>query len=206
MRIITQYFQDSSEERQEEIDMCVRKNIENPHIARVHLLLEKEMDLSRFDQDGIRTHIIGRRLRYTDAFDYANTKLAGRLCAVANVDIYFDESLAHLKTASLSNKCLALTRYNLDDDDRLVFHGQCNSQDVWIFRAPLPNVFGNFYLGKPGCDNRIAYELKKAGLKLSNPFKKIITVHVHRTGKRNYDSAKETVPGPYAEVPFTEDI
>ena len=74
------------------------------------------------------------------------------------------------------------------------------SQDVWAFKAPLPKVDAKFLMGKPGCDNRIAYEFRRAGLRVNNPAYSIMAAHLHMSQKRNYTHGKDTVPGPYALV------
>ena len=68
----------------------------------------------------------------------------------------------------------------------------------------------DFYLGKLGCDNRIAWELKNVGYSLTNDCNLIQSVHVHETKKRNYkqtfvgskehEENKEVVPPPYLYV------
>ncbi|WPT11388.1 hypothetical protein PSENEW3n2_00000826 [Picochlorum sp. SENEW3] len=57
----------------------------------------------------------------------------------------------------------------------------------------------NLTLGKPGIDNRLAYELLKAGYQVSNPSKSITSWHVHGTNIRDY-SHLDVVPPPYAIV------
>lgn len=58
----------------------------------------------------------------------------------------------------------------------------------------------DFQLGKPGCDNRIAYLFKDAGLLPINPCKKIKSYHYHSSGFRTY-TQKERIPRPYLLVP-----
>ena len=42
------------------------------------------------------------------------------------------------------------------------------SQDAWMWKSPLPPALSDidFKLGKPGCDNRFAYELRTAGVRV----------------------------------------
>lgn len=57
------------------------------------------------------------------------------------------------------------------------------------------------------CDNRIAYEIKKAGYNISNPSRTIHTWHLHNSGVRGYNPAirnEDTVVSqPYLNVPVT---
>ena len=97
---------------------------------------------------------------------------------------------------------LCLSRHDVCDDGALQFdsHVATLSQDVWAFKAPLPKVDAKFLMGKPGCDNRIAYEFRRAGLRVNNPAYSIMAAHLHMSQKRNYTHGKDTVPGPYALV------
>lgn len=81
-----------------------------------------------------------------------------------------------------------------------------DSQDVWIVHGrPWNNLTAelnnndHLALGKPGIDNRLAYELLKAGYQVSNPSKSILSWHVHSTNIRQY-SHLDVVPPPYAIV------
>jgi hypothetical protein len=74
----------------------------------------------------------------------------------------------------------------------------CDSQDCWIFRGKLASgMWLSFPLGKPGSDNRFAYELQKAGLRIVDPWPSIRLYHYHRSKKRNYTES-DRVPRPYA--------
>ena len=97
---------------------------------------------------------------------------------------------------------LCLARHDVSEDGALQFdsHVATLSQDVWAFKPPLPKVDAKFLMGKPGCDNRIAYEFRKAGLRVNNPAYRIMAAHLHMSQKRNYTHGKDTVPGPYALV------
>jgi hypothetical protein len=81
-------------------------------------------------------------------------------------------TLGQLRRLDMTGRCLALTRHDVRPQG-LVFQAGAApiSQDAWVWRAPLPPTLSeiDFKLGKPGCDNRFAYELRRAGLR----------VHVH---------------------------
>ena len=76
---------------------------------------------------------------------------------------------------------LCLSRHDVCDDGALQFDSLVAtlSQDVWAFKAPLPKVDAKFLMGKPGCDNRIAYEFRRAGLRVNNPAYSIMAAHLH---------------------------
>jgi hypothetical protein len=81
--------------RQEEYLDTLRKNLRNPHVKRIHLLLERESDLEFILAQGmpdvcgkLQPVPLGRWMHYRDAFEYAATKLPGELCMIMNADIY----------------------------------------------------------------------------------------------------------------------
>jgi hypothetical protein len=76
---------------------------------------------------------------------------------------------------------------------------RCFSADCWAIRGrPRRGLSLDFSLGMPGCDERLAYELKSAGYRLRDPYKAIRVFHLHpSTNERSY-SAADRVPGPYA--------
>lgn len=184
INLIIQYYKCSKEARQEEIDICLINNLNNEFISIVHLLTEELYDLSQFPhQEKIKQTVIGERLTFESAFQYANRHDENQIWVLSNADIYFDESLGCLNDAKLDDTAFALTRHDVQEDGtfKLVApafaHG---SQDAWAFKTPiaLDNLYAKFYLGIPGCDNRIAHELISAGYKVINPSNKIIIYHL----------------------------
>ena len=117
---------------------------------------------------------IDNRSTYQDIFGVMN-KYAGKyksknnIFIFANLDIYFDHSISLLDYIDLKNKCLALTRWDVGVDGKAVHHNRVDSQDVWIFSGAIKKGNYDYYFGKPGCDNRLDYELNKAGYELENP-------------------------------------
>jgi hypothetical protein len=95
-----------------------------------------------------------------------------------------------------SNDCYALTRYELDGN---LYQVPEHSQDVWIFKEMVKDIFGEFYLGIGGCDNRIAYEIEKSGYNISNPCLSIKVHHVHTDTNREWLNLKRIDP-PYLMV------
>jgi hypothetical protein len=125
---------------------------------------------------------------------YASEKLPGRTVVIANADIFFDKTLDHARPAK--GELYALGRW--DDDARGLRHFErIDAQDAWIFRSPLPAAMiagSGFCVGMHGCDNRLAYEAEKAGLRVSNPSRTIIAHHVH-AGPPGH--GRQMVPAPY---------
>lgn len=84
--------------RQEEYMDTLRKNLRNPYVKRIHLLLERASDIDFILGQGVpdmcnKLHPVelGRRMHYNDAFHYANKHLPGEVCLVMNADTYMAE-------------------------------------------------------------------------------------------------------------------
>jgi hypothetical protein len=136
----------------------------------------------------IKLSYISGRTTYGDFFKIANKEYPNCKIIVSNADIFFNETLSLLETCDLSDKFLALTRWNVQADGTLTEYVRAgNSQDVWIFQTPLPKFENDaIKIGLLGCEYPIAYQAKKAGLKLFNPSFSIICCHLHLSKIRNY--------------------
>ena len=193
IRLLTNYYQDSSKIRQAELDRCIEDNRNN------------------FREAGGIVHIvqddISGRPTYEDMFNLANTmSFDDDITVIANTDIIFPvESIEKIKSCMRREICIALTRWDTPlsvpkkyNDGKSGWKIRLNkySQDCWIFfgKIKVPKTC-NFFMGIPGCDNRIAYELYDAGYKMVNPCKSIVTFHHHESAKRN--GAKSMVSPPY---------
>lgn len=173
LHLITQYCNDPRPPRQAEYDECVRRNLDNPHIVALHNLLEPGTSVPEQIRAHAkyREHLLPRWMTYRDAFDFANKNLAGQIVAITNLDIFLDpaspwDDVAGLLDAGL---VLCLSRMEFTPDgppfkdpglDQMAF---ANSQDAWVFRAPLEVPDCDFEIGTLGCDNAIAERIKRTG-------------------------------------------
>lgn len=115
-----------------------------------------------------------------------------------NSDVFFKD-LTHLHTIK-PNECFAITR-----DDLVKSNYASCSQDAWIFRGVIKHIDAPFPLGFWGSDNRLAYEIKKAGYEVKNPCLSIRIIHLHKVDNRNQKRTKDnTVPPPYHLIPPTK--
>lgn len=164
-----------SDTRQEEIDFCFNKN--------------KEV----FDR------VIKFEGRHSFEKIFSLTKeFPNDINVFCNSDIYFPsvELLHKIKP----NECYALTRWN-KLGSQIKFFNRIDSQDSWVFRGVIKNVKANFTSGMWGCDNRLLYEIQKAGYKILNPSLSIKSIHLHEVDNRNYERTPEnTVPQPYLTI------
>ena len=200
INLFTSIYTDKSPIRQKELIYCLNKNIDNPHIEKIYLFVDGFVDLPESDKLVLIPY---QRPTYRDFFNLIDRTVTARedISIVANTDIYFNNTLSSL---SLNERqCIALSRWD-DKPGGLKLHNERFSQDVWIFRGKMRNVnFCDFFLGIPGCDNRIAYELHSAGYALYNPASRIQAIHYHRSDLHNYDGRTLKIQRPYLFIPVT---
>jgi hypothetical protein len=197
VNLYTSFYQDKDAKRQKELLYCLNQNILNPLIDNIFLIVEGEVKLP---VSGKLIIVNAERPTYRNFFDLVNDTVtsANDISIVANSDIYFNDTLAQLDIKE--RQCIALSRWDKRKDG-LRLHNERFSQDTWIFKGKIRNVrFCDFYLGIPGCDNRIAYELNRAGYRLFNPATKIQSIHYHQTDLHNYDHNTPKIPKPYLYI------
>lgn len=112
---------------------------------------------------------------------------------IANSDIYFE----HIDFPISIHDCYALTRYEKNG----VFLNRRDSQDAWIFRGHVrfDRIHCQFEMGRPGCDNRIAWELSTAGYKVTNPSLSIKTHHIH-SNPTDHSQTVHRIDPPYMRL------
>ncbi len=204
MYLLTPYYTSTESARNLENAFCLEQNILNPQIQRIYLFLEQPdgPDLSNFPaglQDKVVLVPIGRRPFFSDLFSYANALDEEGIKIIANSDVFFDGTLALVESCLSKYDVLALTRWDLKGEGSLEFYNSFKSQDCWIFRKQIPVETGRFYIGYPGCDNRLLYEFRKRRLTFYNPSLSIKAIHVHQSQLRGYqkNTGDKQVPPPY---------
>jgi FkbM family methyltransferase len=188
------FYREPDATRAGELLECLRRNCDNARIDAVHVFLEDGAQ-PELAHAKLRFVQLGRRLLYKDLFDYANGELKGRRVIIANSDIYFDHSLAWLDEYDLSGKLLCLSRWDVRADGTSHLFEFASSQDAWMFTAPIRPFACDWHLGKPGCENRLAYEAAAAGLQLANPSRSVHAHHLHLSRVINYRPS-DRIPGP----------
>lgn len=197
MKLIIQYYNSSNKKRNSEYKKCLEKNLENPLLD--ELIVFKEGSCQNpIENDKIK-YLENERMTFQEMFDYCNSYLSGEICIVSNTDIYFDETLERLNEIDLDNKLITLTRWDILENNRVKFWGLPFSQDSWIFKAPIKIKNANFYMGIPGCDNKLAYLGKENNLELHNPSLEIKSYHLHLSKYRTY-TGRDKVKPPYLTV------
>ena len=195
MNYYTEYWASDNLIRNKEVIDCINKNIESKLFNNVFVFSEKK-------ENSINTDIIlSERITYQRIFD---NSIEG-INIFANSDIEFDETI-NLALNIQDNEFYALTRY--ESDGKLHKHDDpyrgFDSQDTWIWKNDSKIKNANFYLGIPGCDNKIAYYAELYGYIVKNPALSIKTHHKHISDIRNGTSSnlKYRLSPPYKIVPI----
>ncbi len=180
INIFSNYYTSDVEDRQLELDTCLKKNNENEDIDRIILFTNVEPTLK---SDKIICVMGNDRPTYKEYFNYINENYPNDYNILANLDIYFGD-MSYIHTLN-ENWVYALTRYDVDTNGNDVFWNHIDSQDVWVFNGVIKDVVEcDFTLGVPGCDNAIAERLRRSGYNVLNPSLKFKTYHLHNTNYR----------------------
>ena len=196
MNYYVEYWDCGNEERNIEVINCINKNIKSNLFDNIFIFSEKE-------ENRLLKKIIQRkRVTYQYIFDNA----IDGINVFCNSDMEFDETIKLAENIK-EDEFYALTRYENDlmlhkNDDS--YKGY-DSQDVWIWKDRCKIENANFYLGLPGCDNKIAYFAEAYGYKVKNPSLSIKTYHKHLSNIRDGTSSdlSKRLPPPYKLVPIT---
>jgi hypothetical protein len=216
IHIFTQFFLPPDAPRRHEIVTCLRRNATlSVHGQRVtvHLLNERRFTDDELGGCGSQVvqEVIGHRLQFVDVWRYvADRSITGYL-VVANADIFFDATtLFNLYRTPLAVKKSAMTqlRYEYRGQADLatcpLYGPRFDSQDTWIVHSrfvPTASQGRAFHvaLGRPGCDNRVAYLLMILGYEVYNDPACVKTYHYHTSPARSY-SARDALGVPWAVV------
>lgn len=196
--LITTLYNETNAERIQEYMYCLEQNLAHPLIDTIHVIYDTTKDnvdnkiFNYLQNKKITISLVDKRPSYGFCFNVANRLYPNRKIILSNADIYFNETLTLLTGYNLTNKFLAITRWDITKDGRLeqnFWHGEpvtC-SQDVWIFNAPIKRFTkDHFQIGTQHCDGQIAYQAQKAHLKVINPCLSIQCCHLHLSEIRNY--------------------
>ena len=197
LSLITTFYHEKHINRRNELILAIRLNSANVLISSLYILCESGEE---FIPDlGIKVQIVKQenRPKFKDLISFASTLSSNGVKIIANTDIYFDETISnalHVK----EKEVYCLTRWNQIGAGQIEFFPNFKSQDSWIFRGTLPENIGDFFMGVPGCDNRLAAEFVANGIKISNPSLSLHSIHLHATERRTYHKVLDRVPGEYA--------
>ena len=170
-------YKGQTQDREDELVRARIHNLSNPLISEVVFVLEDEASRSTPELSHPKARLVefGHRCTYEDLFEVANRDWSGRLVAIANADIWFDERFGvdSVKYFSSNSKVILAATHE----------GTCNGQDAWFFVSPLPTFPCKQELGRFNCEYRMAWEATRAGISVVNVSPQGV-IHEHRSGIR----------------------
>jgi hypothetical protein len=195
---ISIYFE-SNPQRSNEIISCLKSNLDNEYISNVYVLKEGNFTFEIYNNK-LNIINISNRPKFRDFFDIINSiTTKDDINILANNDIFFNNTIKLTYKYLSHNKCFALSRWDLINEIYRI-NTVSSSQDSWIFKGFIKEeINADFYQGIWGCDNKLAYEIKRCGYKIMNPAFSIQSFHVHSSNKRNYRQHLE-LEGPFHDI------
>ena len=206
INVFYNYYLVSEKKRQLEIDACFKAVIDNKNIDNKYIIAEPT-SLPQSDRY-VLVEKTGRP-KFSDFFEViARCSHDDDVNVIMNSDCFLDENDTMNLEKIGNDEAYCLTRVEIKSAVPLKIkrfltaknHRKhtLDMQDGWIFRGVVSaDLDAAFYMGVPGCDNRLAYEFEKSGYKIVNPLSSIRLYHFHIEKKRDY-TEKNRVSGPYA--------
>ena len=221
--MIYKFFIHKNRNRHREIQHTLQINVNNNLIDKIYMLNERiytaeEMGIPAEKLNKIKQINIGKRLRFSDIFDFVETEKINGYCIFANADIFFDTDLSKLYYTGIKDKPIIYSQlrfeYTSQNLKKCTLFGtnlkkyRSDSQDSWFIHSKqnIPKnkrkIF-NFNFGIRGCDNKLPYLFKILGYEIRNEPFLIKTYHIHNTQIRDYDKNSPIIQGPYLHIaPF----
>jgi len=114
--LIYQFFIHSNEERNKELQFCLKKNVENRFISKIYLINERTYTNKELgtNSNKIVQVIKGSRMNFSDTLSLVkNMKLRGYIIT-GNADIFYDETINLTRYTNLSNSRLIYNQLRLE--------------------------------------------------------------------------------------------
>ncbi len=208
--LITSLYNETNQDRVNEYIGCLEINLKHNSIKQIHVIYDTSRDdqsntfLQYLKTQNVKITYMSKRPSFGDCFKLVNQEYPNSRIMIANADIFFNDTLNKLDTYDLTNKFLALTRWNVSINGTITIFeqgiGSFYSQDVWIFNTPIRKFKDDAIgIGTLQCDNAIAYQAIESGLVVTNPCLSIQCCHLHITGIHNYETYTGTL---YSAVPW----
>lgn len=192
MHLFMPFYTPTDVQRADELRTCLKHNLARPEFVGIHLFIDDDTDVEEAD-NRLSVIRLDRRPTYLDWVRYSYELCPGQVSILANSDIYFDDSIAKLRSilALDAKSFVALSRYDCTEGGPVPHPNPHWSQDVWAFRTdgtrnPVLEARVDVPLGVPRCDNKIAYLFSISGYTVYNPFRFITSMHLHQTRLRYY--------------------
>ena len=203
INLIVSYYKNT---RNHEIDLCLKLNCSNKLFNKIIIVNETMTDIPFIDKNDKRIIIINNnnRLTYKDFFNYSNQYTSeDTINILINSDIVIGENFCLLHEKMQLNELFFLTRYDIDKYAQISL---CNllGCDTWIWKNRIECDVGNYFLGKPYCDFKLAYEFYKIGYKIKNASLDLKTYHIHNINIRNYNHSERIKGDKFLKIKYSK--
>jgi len=200
------YYKNDNILRSAEIDLCLKLNCINQLFNKIIIVNETMIDIPFIDKNDNRIIIINNpnRLTYKDFFNYSNQYTSeNTINILINSDIVIGGNFYLLYENMQLNELYFLTRYDINKYGQISL---CHllGCDTWIWKNCINCNVGNYYLGKPYCDFKLAYELYKIGYTIKNPSLTLKTYHIHNINIRNYNDSEKINGDKFLKIKHSE--
>jgi hypothetical protein len=189
INLITTFYIEHEPQRAQELRECLRRNIENIHITKIYVLVERGADTEPLLQHPKVVSLvvpIGRQT-YAHMITVANHYCQNEAVVFSNTDTYFDDSIALLPSHLAPKTLFVLTRRDLQTDGSSPWTFSQQSSDAWAVRAPITAADTQIEIGLMGCESLFVGRMLRAGYEIHNVSLDINCFHLHISQKRNYD-------------------
>lgn len=214
--LVISLYNESNINRSIELLYCLRENLNNESITKIHILMENsdksdyfllecinELIFTFGGENNLKIIPINRRPNFNDYFEYINKNIKGN-AIIANSDIVYDNTINKIENI-LENEFIVLTRYQkYNDTFKLLHYNDTNpemsnifdkanifSQDTWIFKSPMyDNIDIPMFVGSMFSDSYINYRLNRSKYTVYNKSKFINSYHI-----QNESSLSESISG-----------
>jgi len=193
--LIFPYYEPDDKLRVNEINFCLRKNIENELIKTIFLFIsetDKEKITIPINEKIIEVIIETDRVYFDQIIKFAQS-FKNQFFILVNSDIFLDNTISEIDLSDKNVYCLSRHEYINESTIKIPVYHRRGSQDCWIFRSDIEiNNFEelDFRMGVPGCDSRIAYIFYENGYKVLNTSLTTKIYHVHNNNYRTYHGIK----------------
>ena len=214
-KLLTNLYNEKNNDRIAEYITCLENNLNHESINKIHILYDTSNDdnenklLAYLKKKNVIISYLKKRQTYQDCFDFANKCYPNSKIILCNADIYFNNTLKLLDSYDLTNKFLALTRWDETNDGKLLPLIRPDGSEISNSQDETPlRKFENskIEIGIMGCDRHIAYQAMASGLEVLNPCFSIQCCHLHLSNIRNYDNNlilstnKDSINTPFCKL------
>ncbi|QDV43236.1 hypothetical protein Enr13x_30910 [Stieleria neptunia] len=197
--LVTEWYCPANDTRRIELQRALLENLSCCSFAKVILFAETRDGIPDEAKRNPKLVIINSETRpsFQEIFAYANRQLRETQVVVANNDISFRNSGAlDVDTGTFA----VFSRHELIGSEITWSPDACaDSQDAWLFQTPCRVKGATFFMGRIGCDNRLAWLARMSGYHVRNDGRSTVTIHYHESQHRGPERANH-VPSPYLTI------